>query len=916
MCKAKLFWGLSGVATYLGLLAGPTLGTVNIVPNSNFQGAGGTVVGNVTGTIPDQWRGFAVGGGAADISIVPIAVNALYPGSPATNGVKLRVNTFGADQGFDNSTTLFKLTPGAPYHLEFYVKSGAPNGMWENFGWSFPLFDANKNFLGRQPGGGTSWEDSGWLHVVGPTFSDPDAAYGHIAFRVYDDGYYVGEKSIIIAMPDVEEPLTSFPLPTPADLAQRTTWTSSDKLIGTTYFYWYRWADRHFFNQPGNLDALSEHFVSPQTVSMDSKDWHKQQLSDMIAAGIDMMWPVYWGAPYNFEKPDWSYYWQALSPLQTAIDELRSEGKTPPKIGMFYDTSTLANSMRGASPPDGGADLKTQTGKDLFYGTIRSFFCNVMPKNWACIDGHPIVVLYSTGAVTSYDQSVFDYVKTQFAADFGGITPYIIRDTSWNASTDSWYRWGAALRGPYLDGIAAIGPGYNDTACPGRSTPIRMREDGNYYRWSWLQVLHSNARIVHLETWNEMHEGTGICESLEYGRQYIDLTAQYAAHFKAGTAPNETVTLMYPDPEPRPPNMTDGVEYANARSVEISAAAGQKVKAGIDDCVAGDGTVTLVSHAGDSYLQTDAGYPLRYGYFSVKDPFYFDQHRRVQVTIDYLDEGTATVQLQYDSYDRTAPLEGAYANAPGFAMANSGGVRTWSAVLENPRFANRQNSGGDFRVSVINGPLYIKRIRVDVLNLPEPNLRVTAISPAAGTIVRAPSAITVTFATNVLASSVRSDTVRFVRSGGDGVFGDATDVTVPISSYSVANNQITMSLTNASPPNDTYRLTLVGRGLNPIFSLYNRPLDGKFTGTLPSGDGTGGSDFVATFTFGRPGDLDEDGDSDQEDFGRFQACFSGSDPFALGCQFADFTGDQRVNDADLAIFLGCMRGPGNPSGCN
>ena len=36
-----------------------------------------------------------------------------------------------------------------------------------------------------------------------------------------------------------------------------------------------------------------------------------------------------------------------------------------------------------------------------------------------------------------------------------------------------------------------------------------------------------------VETWNEFHEGTDVAESQEYGRQYIEMTREYAERFKA-----------------------------------------------------------------------------------------------------------------------------------------------------------------------------------------------------------------------------------------------------------------------------------------------------------------------------------------------------------------------------------------------
>lgn len=60
-----------------------------------------------------------------------------------------------------------------------------------------------------------------------------------------------------------------------------------------------------------------------------------------------------------------------------------------------------------------------------------------------------------------------------------------------------------------------------------------------------------------------------------------------------------------------------------------------------------------------------------------------------------------------------------------------------------------------------------------------------------------------------------------------------------------------------------------------------------------------------------PGDLDEDGDVDQDDFGILQACLSGAGiPQTLPhCQSARLDGDDDVDQDDVAILYGCFSGP-------
>ncbi|MBI4580785.1 MAG: hypothetical protein HY718_13845, partial [Planctomycetes bacterium] len=62
-------------------------------------------------------------------------------------------------------------------------------------------------------------------------------------------------------------------------------------------------------------------------------------------------------------------------------------------------------------------------------------------------------------------------------------------------------------------------------------------------------------------------------------------------------------------------------------------------------------------------------------------------------------------------------------------------------------------------------------------------------------------------------------------------------------------------------------------------------------------------------------DLDLDGDTDQCDFGLFQVCLTSiAEPqITAGCEAANFNHDELIDQQDLAIFLGCLSGPGVPA---
>jgi hypothetical protein len=65
-------------------------------------------------------------------------------------------------------------------------------------------------------------------------------------------------------------------------------------------------------------------------------------------------------------------------------------------------------------------------------------------------------------------------------------------------------------------------------------------------------------------------------------------------------------------------------------------------------------------------------------------------------------------------------------------------------------------------------------------------------------------------------------------------------------------------------------------------------------------------------------DFDQDGDVDVEDFGRFQACYTGggSPQVDPDCQDADLNGDSIVDQLDFIIFQSCISGPDRPADPN
>jgi hypothetical protein len=513
------------------------------------------------------------------------------------------------------------------------------------------------------------------------------------------------------------------PLPAAEAIAAAPSFGPHEHVVATHYFYWYRWPDEHFFDDAARSDdALRHHFPDQRSVSYESAAWHRRQMEDMRAAGVDVALCVYWGAPNQYDKPGVRFSVRGLPPLVQALDQLADQGSAP-RIGLFYDTTTLLAEYAFAEPRSANVDLRTTEGQDVFYRTIRDFFGLVPPRHWACLDGRPLVQLYNAGFAAGHDRRTFEYVYGRFARDFAGRKPFIIAGPSWSFPGDDRTGWGAALGGPLFgEQVVQIGPGYDDSPVPGRTTPTRDRLGGGFYAASWLLALQARPRLVIVETWSELHEGTGICETTEDGRFYIDLTRRYSDLFKAGKAPAESdwadaVRSLLDAPR----SERGGRAFASRLTLALDVKPGGELGAeGLRLCSGvPDGAYEITDVEGTACVRARRAVGAhRYLYFAIADPYYYDHRGTLTLRITYFDEGRAPIDVQYDSAQDTGALIDRY--KPHSRSIARTDTRTWKQAtlrLPSARCANRQNGGADFRLVSVGSELAIRR--VEVSKLPE-----------------------------------------------------------------------------------------------------------------------------------------------------------------------------------------------------
>jgi hypothetical protein len=195
-----------------------------------------------------------------------------------------------------------------------------------------------------------------------------------------------------------------------------------------------------------------------------------------------------------------------------------------------------------------------------------------------------------------------------------------------------------------------------------------------------------------LETWSEFHEGTDICESREYGRQYINLTRKYTRLFKKGW---------------KPPALQG--KYTDAARADI-VLGGQNRGDGLRLIEFEDGMTKPVV-VQDSAAIKPASPDSRYIYFAADDSFKWSDSMHAKLEVEYFDAGTGKLSAEFDGSDPTAPFKGAY--TPVGKAVRMRDTKQWKTAefdLRGARFLNSENSQADFRLDVLDPDICVRRV--------------------------------------------------------------------------------------------------------------------------------------------------------------------------------------------------------------
>lgn len=134
-------------------------------------------------------------------------------------------------------------------------------------------------------------------------------------------------------------------------------------------------------------------------------------------------------------------------------------------------------------------------------------------------------------------------------------------------------------------------------------------------------------------------------------------------------------------------------------------------------------------------------------------------------------------------------------------------------------------------------------------------VKVMTISPGPDVVLQAsPAQIMVRFTRDLDTATVTPMSFLLEASGAsDGTFNDGNEI--PINAAAINTPTTTTAvfdLTGVNMPDEIYQITLLGTGATAILDLTPNPLDGEFTGILPSGDDIAGGDFRISFSIATP----------------------------------------------------------------
>jgi hypothetical protein len=301
--------------------------------------------------------------------------------------------------------------------------------------------------------------------------------------------------------------------------------------------FYYPWFDKNSWNSGKVSDLPLAPYNSDDRAAM------ARQVEQAQSAGIDAFVLNWWGKGNRTEKN-----------LKALLDVAAERGF---RVAVDFDLN---------SPVMSGVDSYVENLRYLH--TVHAAH-----PAYLRYGGRPVVFFYNvTRLPVATWQSIRDQVDPErkalwiaegtdlkYQSVFDGHHLYSITWPSGTPPSQTLSSWGSKVRQASQDygstkiWVATVMPGYDDRKARPGGGFAQPRDGGDYYRQCWEAAIASEPQWVIVNSFNEWLEGSYIEPSQAYGRQYLDLTRQWAAQFKsAGSAAGEALAPPLA-PSPLPP---------------------------------------------------------------------------------------------------------------------------------------------------------------------------------------------------------------------------------------------------------------------------------------------------------------------------------------------------------------------------
>lgn len=206
--------------------------------------------------------------------------------------------------------------------------------------------------------------------------------------------------------------------------------SQNSRIVAALYHYFYDFSDEY------HTTGFTHEPQTWREFSYRKWRWHRQEVRDMINAGITLTaidWQItpemvgmgsrnneVTDEPDNEDDPSsHSSSWQRIGLdrfLKGYSDVACSTGRRP-ALAPYINTYAIDPDNNPLT--QNGYNLRTTSGLEYFFRVIAGFYCSVPQEAWARMEGKPIVFVGSVSGASEVESNFFQQISDSFFQHFG-----------------------------------------------------------------------------------------------------------------------------------------------------------------------------------------------------------------------------------------------------------------------------------------------------------------------------------------------------------------------------------------------------------------------------------------------------------------------------------------------------------------